>query len=106
MWSSRACTVRDAGPDDVARIEPLLEACRVGDGWAETNVGGRSTPHRSVPHVDLIAEAEGRVVGWLAGDVIFAPDAAGDIVPVRPYQGYLPDMAVHPDFDGEASAGV
>ena len=73
--------VRDARPEDAAGIEPLLEACGAAEGWAEANIGGRSEPNRNWPHVDLVAETEGRIVGWVSGDVICAPDETASTSP-------------------------
>ncbi len=91
-----AFVLRDHRPGDRGAWERLFAVCAARDDWPVAHIDGRSEPHREWPHVDLVAACPAGLLGWIVGDVILEPDAAGKVVPLRPWQGYVFAIAIHP----------
>lgn len=94
-------TIRDFRAEDRAVWDHLYAACLANPDWAEVHIDGKSDPDLSVPHVDLVADGGTELLGWITGDVLRGPDSAGVVRPLRPWQGYVFAIAVHPARRGQ-----
>ncbi|HEX6970648.1 MAG TPA: GNAT family N-acetyltransferase, partial [Limnochordia bacterium] len=59
----------------------------------------KGEPDPRIPfHIELVAEIDGHLVGFLEGDLCMAPNEKGDVVVVEPWEGYIHTIGVHPHF--------
>ena len=90
--------IRPYRPEDAEERRALGDLC---ERTADAKIGGsglRYHPSTELLNVSLVATLGNRIVGFIDGDQVMAPDASGAVVVVEPPEGYIHCIGVHPDF--------
>jgi ribosomal protein S18 acetylase RimI-like enzyme len=88
--------IRQYHPEDYAERQAVALLC---EQTAESKVGlGKPDHAPGLLTVNLVAVVGDRLVGFLDGDQVMAPDETGEVKAVVPPEGYILCMGVHPDF--------
>lgn len=90
--------IRQRQPGDHTERHLLADLC---ESTADALFGGCGLHYDPAPgllNVNLVAVIDERLIGFLDGDQVFAPDEDGEIKPVMPPEGYIHCIGVHPDY--------